>query len=36
MSIKKEDILFFLLKAVTQGIINGIVVVLILKIFKVI
>lgn len=36
MSIKKEDVLYFILKAVTQGIINGIVVIVILKIFKVI
>ena len=36
MSIKKEEVLYFILKAVTQGIINGIVLVVVLKIFKVI
>ena len=32
----KENVLYFMLKAVTQGIINGIVLVVILKIFGVI
>lgn len=36
MSSKKEKFLFFILMAVTQGIINGIVLLVILKIFKVI
>lgn len=36
MSTKKEEVLYFILKAVTQGIINGIVLVVVLKIFKVI
>lgn len=36
MSIKKEEVLYFILKAITQGIINGIVLVVILKIFKMI
>lgn len=36
MSTKKEEILYFLLKAVMQGVINGIVLIAVLKIFKVI
>ncbi len=36
MSTKKAEVLYFILKAVTQGIINGIVLVVVLKIFKVI
>ena len=36
MSTKKEEVLYFILKAVTQGIINGIVLIVVLKIFKVI
>ena len=36
MSTKREELFYFILKAITQGIINGIVLIVILKIFKVI
>ncbi len=36
MSTKREELIYFILKAITQGIINGIVLIVILKIFKVI